>query len=62
MGKAAFRALTLVQAGVVAAGLGNAAGEEFQHPAHMGKRRLKRGEGLGRGNGGGNSRTRFLVS
>ena len=31
------------------------AGEEFQHPAHMGKRRLKRGEGLGRGNGGGNS-------
>lgn len=30
MGKAAFRASALVQAGVVAAGLGNAAGEEFQ--------------------------------
>lgn len=30
VGKAAFRALTLVQTGVVAAGLGNAAGEKFQ--------------------------------
>jgi len=30
VGKAAFRASALVQAGVVAAGLGNAAGEEFQ--------------------------------
>ena len=30
VGKAALRAPALVQAGVVAAGLGNAAGEEFQ--------------------------------